>query len=317
MKSKLKNILKKDITLMVFSDYSNTPKKFFLSRKLIVTGMVSVFLFITGISALSYHFYTENIQLKDISTAINESKTLTRDEMERQKKEIKVIANNIKAFSEDLNELKDFDKKIRIITALGGQNDSFFGKGGPEDRDFINMDELIERNDTGKALEYLSEDMQELRKVSSVQKNSFIEIDKYLRKQTSILASTPSIWPVKGWITSDFGYRISPFTGLRKMHEGIDVVAKLGTPVIAPASGVVTKSREEGGYGLVVEIKHGYGLVTRFGHNSKLLVKAGDKIRRGQVISKVGSTGRSTGSHLHYEVLLNGVPVNPMNYIIN
>jgi len=310
-------MFKKDITLMVFSDHSSTPRKLLLSKKLMLSLASSAFFCVTLLSVLSYHFYTESVQLKALSTEMNDSKALNTVEVERQKQEIQKIVNTIKTFSEDLGELRTLDKKIRIITALGHKDDSYFGKGGPEDRDFIDMDELIEKNDTQTALNYLSGDISELKEIAGQQKVSFIEIDKYLREQSSILSSTPSIWPVKGWITSGYGYRTSPFTGLRKMHEGIDIVAKSGTPVIAPAAGVVVKARREGGFGNFVEIKHGYGLVTRFGHNSKLLVKAGDRVKRGQVVSKVGSTGRSTGPHLHYEILLNGVPINPMNYIIN
>jgi murein DD-endopeptidase MepM/ murein hydrolase activator NlpD len=127
----------------------------------------------------------------------------------------------------------------------------------------------------------------------------------------------PSGWPVdSGYITSAFGNRTDPFTGLRGYHPGIDFAAQEGSQVLAVASGIVTEADDErSGYGNLIEINHGNGYVTRYGHNAKLLVKAGDRVKKGQVISLMGSTGRSTGPHVHFEVLLNGDVVNPEQYI--
>jgi murein DD-endopeptidase MepM/ murein hydrolase activator NlpD len=127
----------------------------------------------------------------------------------------------------------------------------------------------------------------------------------------------PSGWPVDGgYITSGFGNRTDPFTGLRGYHPGVDFAAREGSEVLAVASGIVTEADDErSGYGNLVEINHGNGYVTRYGHNSQLLVKVGDRIRKGQAIALMGSTGRSTGPHVHFEVLLNGNVVNPEQYI--
>jgi murein DD-endopeptidase MepM/ murein hydrolase activator NlpD len=132
-----------------------------------------------------------------------------------------------------------------------------------------------------------------------------------------MLASTPSIWPVRGWVTSGFGKRLSPFTGRKNLHTGIDIATRHGTVVVAPADGVVTRVTTKYDMGKLVEIDHGYGILTRYGHNSEILVRPGQRVRRGQPIARVGNTGRSTGPHLHYEVRLNGVPVNPMRYIVD
>ena len=143
------------------------------------------------------------------------------------------------------------------------------------------------------------------------------ELVEYLEDQKSLLASTPSIWPVRGWLTSTFGYRTSPFTGRREMHKGLDIATRSGTPIIAPADGLVVFSGREGGFGNMIVIDHGYGITTRYGHCSALDAKLGQKIKRGDVIARVGNTGRSTGPHVHYEVAVNGVPVNPSRYILN
>jgi murein DD-endopeptidase MepM/ murein hydrolase activator NlpD len=126
----------------------------------------------------------------------------------------------------------------------------------------------------------------------------------------------PSGWPVDaGYITSGYGSRTDPFTGLRTTHPGIDFAAAEGTPVLAVASGIVTAAQAENGYGQLVEINHGNGYRTRYGHNSKLLVKPGDRVLKGQQIALMGSTGRSTGPHVHFELVLNGTTVNPAQYL--
>ncbi len=119
----------------------------------------------------------------------------------------------------------------------------------------------------------------------------------------------------KGWISSYFGMRNDPFTGKREHHKGVDFAGKEGSDVIAVADGVVTWSGDRYGYGNMVEITHGNGYVTRYGHNKSILVKVGDKVSKGDALAKMGSTGRSTGPHVHYEVLKNGHPVNPNKHI--
>ena len=118
-------------------------------------------------------------------------------------------------------------------------------------------------------------------------------------------------------MSSTFGYRVSPFTSVKKMHEGLDIAAPRGTEVLAPADGVVTFNGVKGAYGNLLVLDHGYGLVTRFGHLSQILVQPGTRVKRGDRIALVGNTGRSTGDHLHYEVRIDGVPVNPTRYILD
>jgi len=137
-----------------------------------------------------------------------------------------------------------------------------------------------------------------------------------LKGKSDRLASTPSIWPTDGWVTSGFGYRTSPFTGQREFHPGLDIAANFGTAIVAPARGRVVWAGPKGALGNAVVIDHGHGIESFFGHTEKILVHRGEKVERGQELGLVGSTGRSTGPHVHYTIEVNGRPVNPMNYIL-
>ncbi|MFQ5693507.1 MAG: M23 family metallopeptidase, partial [Nitrospinota bacterium] len=162
----------------------------------------------------------------------------------------------------------------------------------------------------------VSRQLLDLERRASGQQVVFQEIVRVFQGKRVLLAHTPSIWPVKGWVTSGFGRRTSVFTGRKMFHAGIDIVARKGTPILAPADGVVIKSGRESGYGKIIKVRHLQGIVTRYAHNHKNLVRVGQRVRRGQILGTVGSSGRSTGPHLHYEVRVNGVAVNPRLYIL-
>ena len=154
-------------------------------------------------------------------------------------------------------------------------------------------------------------------KDSALKEQSVIELWEILSDRQSLLSATPYIKPARGPIGSRFGYRIDPINGKQKMHAGVDIVASPGTPVRAPADGVVSFAGWDEQFGKLVSIDHGYGVLTRYAHNSQIYVQVGQKVSKFDVISATGNTGRSTGPHLHYEVRVNGIPVNPMNYILD
>ncbi len=135
--------------------------------------------------------------------------------------------------------------------------------------------------------------------------------------QSRLLSSTPSVAPVRGILTDGFGGRSDPFTGEAGQHNAVDISSAVGQPVRAPADGIVVKAEWANGYGNVIYISHGYGYSTRYGHLSSFAIRPGSRVKRGDVIGYVGSTGRSTGPHLHYEVRVNNNPVNPLEYILN
>ncbi len=143
------------------------------------------------------------------------------------------------------------------------------------------------------------------------------ELDQHLLDKDSFLHSTPTLMPANGHLTSSYGPRMSPYAGRVKMHEGLDIGAPIGTMIVAPADGVVTYSGPKPGFGNFVQIDHGYGVETIFGHASSVNVKKGQKVSRGDKIATVGNTGYSTGPHVHYEVRVNGTPVDPLYYVLN
>ena len=146
---------------------------------------------------------------------------------------------------------------------------------------------------------------------------SLTELVSFFEAQENLLAHTPSIWPIRGWMTSRFGVRNDPYTGEKAMHSGVDLAAAAGTKVVAPADGMVIFAGSRGAYGKMIIIEHGMGMVTHYGHLSKVLVNIGDEIERGHHIGAVGNTGRSTGPHLHYEVRVDGIPTDPEHYVLD
>jgi murein DD-endopeptidase MepM/ murein hydrolase activator NlpD len=140
-------------------------------------------------------------------------------------------------------------------------------------------------------------------------------VRKDVERREALAASTPSIWPAHGWLTGTFGGRSDPFTGEPGFHQGLDISTEKGQPVYATADGVVETASYTGDYGNLIVIKHGFGLATRYGHLSAFAVRSGAAVTRGDVIGYVGSTGRSTGSHLHYEILANGNLINPLKLL--
>jgi len=163
----------------------------------------------------------------------------------------------------------------------------------------------------------LQRSAQQLGALASTQERSLADVVGQLESKRAHLAATPAIWPTKGWLTSGFGMRISPFTNQKQFHAGIDIAGERGTDVVAPAQGKVVFAGTRGPLGKSLIIDHGYGIRTQYGHGDALYVKAGDIVQRGQRIASLGNTGRSTGPHLHYVVEVKGKDVNPLDYIFD
>lgn len=183
-------------------------------------------------------------------------------------------------------------------------------QGGP----FVPASVVSARLPAHPGLDDLERLLQQLDDDAAVQADRFLLIESRLLERRLLSLRVPSTRPVDGPTTSGFGFRADPFTGRAALHTGLDFPADVGTPIVAAASGVVLTDETHPAYGRLLEIDHGGGLVTRYAHASRLLVKAGDIVRRGQKVAEVGNTGRSTGPHLHFEVLVDGVPQDPARF---
>ncbi len=301
-------------TIVVFPESTGAPKRFKVSKKLAKWALCSALVFVLGFGGTFVYFTKEFFQYRQDKTELAE---LKRDG-KIQKVQLEKFSQRVRTFENEMSRLENFEKKLRIITALEPSStnpEEKFGVGGPHGLSTHSVQTSLD-NEINGMLGELNGDLSMLNNQAKMHQVSFQELDEYFKNQQSLLASTPSIWPTRGWVTSSFGYRKSPFTGLPEKHEGLDIAARKGSEIRSPADGKVIVAGREYGYGNLVEIDHGYGVITRYGHNSKNLVKVGDKVKRGQRIALVGSTGRSTGPHLHYEIIVNGIPINPRNYIL-
>lgn len=264
------------------------------------------------------------------------------------KKQFQVAEEKLSSLEASLERIQNFTKKLNLITNIddderalklalspasrdGGQGDAaasavsripsseFLIREPPAvDRPFVDekSGEVGVVRESNRDFASLSVRIDRAMRQSQLREQGVLQLWDTLSERQSLLASTPSIKPTRGWFTSRFGYRADPFTNRAEMHAGLDMASPPGTPVYAPADGIVSYVGHESGYGKLVSIDHGYGVVTRFGHNSRVFVEQGQRVRRWDVISAVGSTGRSTGAHLHYEVRIHGIAVDPINYIL-
>jgi murein DD-endopeptidase MepM/ murein hydrolase activator NlpD len=312
--------MRKKISFVILGS-SGAPAKQICASKtsLRMFGLALVLLF-AGVGYIVYDYYnlkqtTSHLQNREIYISSQ------LEEIHNQRMQIQEFASEINSLKEKLLALNNFEKKIRIIANIEKNNESenMFGVGGsiPEDLDA----DIPLKEKHNSLMRDMHEQIEQLSRASVNQHEGFESLLKSLEDQQNLLASTPAIRPVpneaKTWLTSKFGYRISPFTQRREFHKGYDISGRKGTPILATADGVVTFAGKKGLLGNTVVIDHGHGIITRYGHCEELLKKRGDKVKRWEPVALMGNTGRSTGPHVHYEVHLNGIPVNPEKYILN
>lgn len=239
------------------------------------------------------------------TTAQNQQIAKLKQEVEILKEVNAKYQKTADSLEEKLNYFSDKAKKLALLVGADiSIDDDPLGIGGS---DYVFT----------PYAEYLNKDLDSMNERAQKLFEGYEKLAKIYQNKNDILRKTPSIWPAKGFITDGFGYRIDPFTGKRAFHEGIDISARRGTPVVAPADGIVSMAGKTKGYGNFVVINHQNNIETRYGHLRDIFVKKGQIVKRGDVIGTVGNTGRSTGPHLHFEVRVNGKAVNPRDYIIS
>jgi hypothetical protein len=217
---------------------------------------------------------------------------------------IKEKVENVEKIDHQLRELLYLDPDELILQSPGS--------GGPTVSDMIHVAKVL-KEDHDPITRQFKRDIDTVDEAIRRTEESFDEIDSFLKRQREIWQATPSIWPTSGRISSKYGYRNRQ--GKREFHHGLDIRNKGGTPVRATADGKVTLAQRGGGYGLLVVIDHSNGFQTRYGHLHKMLVKKGDKVKKGEIIGHMGATGKTTGTHLHYEVRMLSTSIDPLKYM--
>jgi len=308
--------MRKSISFFILSNTGTRAKQFTLSSaavKLLTLLIIAAFT-CTGYVIYDYQRLKVTVSdTKNLELALNNQ----TEEITSQRKQLQQFAGEINVLKAKLLAMNEFENKIRIIANIEktADQDALFGVGGAIPEDIDASVPLTEKHNS--LIREMHEKTVQIQSATEKQSNSFGALINYLEDQINLLASTPAIRPANGWDTSGFGYRKSPFTGLREFHKGLDIANRQGTPIIATADGIVSYTGYKGLLGKTLVIDHGHGMMTRYGHAHEILVETGDVVKRGDKIATIGSTGRSTGPHLHYEVLLNGIRVNPNKYILN
>lgn len=331
---------KKKVTLFVVSNQTGKTRKVVLSaawlKATFFVGAVVLLIIAAGV-----------VDYFGLLLQAMENKRL-KAENAQLIKQFQVVESKVSSLEASLERVKTFTTKLKLITnvdaedritkltmgtrpAAGQQVEEYEPMDQRQDADvleeqdevFVNkrplndqVGELANEN-ADKDYASLVVRIDKAVKETQLKEQSVIDLWESLAERQSLLNSTPNMKPAKGWITSRFGYRASPFTGKRTLHAGLDIAAAPGSPVYAPADGVVVFASYDESYGKMITIDYGYGVVTRFAHLSQIYVQVGQRVNKWDVVGAVGNTGRSTGPHLHYEVRINGTPVDPINFILD
>ena len=287
----------KRFTILVIPEGSHQVRRFGVRLSVLKRIAAAAVVLALGLAGLITDYVLTNLDQNELERLQVENLS--------QREELHRLVVKLEDLRQEIVVLAQNDAKVRVMAKLSApKSDSMVGVGGPATQEDVNRE-----------FSDIQQRIDEVRRQIDLRRESQEEIQGILNDQRSLLAAKPGGWPVKGWLTSSFGMRRDPFNGRRKMHEGLDIAARTGTSVTATADGIVSSVKTEPGYGKVVILDHGYGYRTIYGHNSRYYVKVGQRVRRGERIAAVGNTGRSTGSHVHYEIRLNGVPVNPRKYL--
>ena len=326
-------------TVVVFRGSTAKPIRFSFSKKLLRRLLVCVGLLILADLLVVSHYVIRTGEVWELAAF--------RTEAMSAREQTAAFSTAVDDLKRRLGAMNEVNQRLRVMLGIEvpKTGDMANGRGGeevpiPEERGMIpgenepkpssgtsrqisdgNQEHssavgLDSSRDNLQAIASVKESLERLSKQATVQDRILDELSQAAEQRSSRWASTPSIWPVKGWVTSGFGPRISPFTEKPAWHDGLDIGAAPNTPVRAPAQGRITSIGYDPKLGNIVRVDHGFGVETLYGHLAKALVKEGQRVDRGDVIALVGSSGLSTGPHLHYMVKLNGQALDPTKYIL-
>jgi murein DD-endopeptidase MepM/ murein hydrolase activator NlpD len=317
-------------SLIVVSDETSPVRRFSLRKVLIKRAAIGAGIFAATLLGLSIDYVRLRIDNHELGS-------LRKETVERRA-QVAAFEKKMSEVDGRLAKISELERKVRIIAnlpgsaAAGGDDVTAIepevepgGQGGAEEPDATPIHPKhhsrlpVIPGDAGvpERVSLLDQSADYLGSIAKGQGETLEELLRSLEGKRERLEASPSIWPAKGWLTSGFGYRISPFTNGKQFHAGVDIAGSEGTDVIAPARGRVVFAGPDGALGNCVIIDHGYGVRTKYGHNKSFYVKPGEVVARGQKIAALGNSGRSTGPHLHYMVEVNGKTRNPLDYIFD
>ena len=295
------------LTILFLTDATTSPRQVRLSQRALGGVLVGGVLTLLVLGYIGIHFLTVEVDYLELIRL--------RHAVQAQQE----MAQQLETLSQEMTRLRTFDTQIRRLAGMqagpaAGAPTLAVGGGTLELAKALKEGEQAEQV---LLLARLYQDLERLEREIALRAESLQAVTEYLMKQKDRLTATPALWPTEGHVTSPFGPRTSPFTGQPHHHTGVDIAAPPGTPIRAPADGIVTFAGTLPGYGHALVLTHGFGFKTFYGHNQRNQVIKGQTVKRGQIIALVGNTGYSTGAHLHYEVLLNDQPHNPLKYIVD
>jgi murein DD-endopeptidase MepM/ murein hydrolase activator NlpD len=315
MKSEeLKKQLRRKLTVMLIPHSNIRPIQLHLSISLLVTLALSW----TGLTLWSGYIASRHVDYW---------KTKADDKLMKAK--VWYFSQQIRKSREYLDRVRETEISLENLLNMKTRKaivQSDNAVGGPGTVDQKQLAHLLDNRADSLNLDDIKDEFAQMQKDGEGVLQNYHDISSYIKDQHELYRSTPINWPTKGRLTSFFGFRKFPLDAIEpgeqaeephraEFHRGIDIANADGTPVYATADGVVRIASWQGGYGRLVVLDHGRGYRTYYGHNSKFAVKAGDVVKRGQIISYMGTSGMSTGYHLHYEVWHNGQALNPMTYV--
>ena len=261
-------------------------------------------------------FFIDYSQMKSKLARLGELERIN----EIQAGKILSLAEKIRKFNQTMQRLQELEQRIRSLAGVGGGeiNEQKLGRGGPSHylplKEKVDIDSM--RPLSFKLIGKIEGNVEALRTEAKMREAGFGEMEKVILKKKDLFASTPNIFPFQGWISSGYGWRRNPFSKRREFHQALDLVAPWGTPVKTAARGRIVHAGWKQTYGLTVEMENGHEYSTVYGHLSRILVKKGAWVKKGEIIGRVGSSGRSTGPHLHFEVWLRGKTIDPLNLMV-
>ncbi len=313
----IKKILVLDrISVVVIRDYRPGVFSKTFSRGIIFTGCSIAVVCLVFLCTIFINYFALKTSVSNTNLLENKI-AIQIDERNNQQRQIKLFKDEIESLRTRLTELNKFEKNIRVIANIGSpvNHEGMFGVGGSIPDEFNSQ--VIQQDNTDKVIINKKNQVAAL-DLTSV--NNEIDIVTWLidfNDQKNFLTSMPAIRPVEGVITHEFGTRLSSIKGRYELKKGIDIKAEEGISVMASADGIVTYAGPRGLSGSMIAIDHGYGYITRYGNLSEIMINNGDLVKRGDIIALMDKTGRDNSLYLYYEVLLNGVRINPARYILN